>query len=40
MVKSIDWKWLIIGLLIGVFGVPFIQAKLGGAAGPISKNKA
>lgn len=37
---NIDWKWLIIGILIGVFGVPFVQAKLGGARGPIAQNRA
>lgn len=40
MLKAIDWKWLIIGILFGIFGVPFIQAKLGGSGGPIAKNKA
>lgn len=34
-----DWKWIIIGILLGVFVVPFVQAKLGGRGGAISKNK-
>lgn len=37
---NIDWKWLILGILAGVFVVPFIQAKLGGPRGPIATNRA
>lgn len=25
---KIDWKWFIIGLLVAIFAVPFVQAQL------------
>ena len=25
---SVDWKWLIIGLLLGWMGIPFLMGKL------------
>lgn len=30
---KVDWKWLIIGMVIALFVLPFVQAKLGGAFG-------
>lgn len=37
---KIDWTWLIVGMLVGVFVVPFVTARLGGRGGAISRNKA
>lgn len=34
---KIDWKWLIIGMIVGVFVIPFVQAKL--SRGAVSRNK-
>ncbi|ARK07699.1 hypothetical protein Toil_gp16 [Rhodococcus phage Toil] len=39
MLSAIDWKWFIIGILTGIFVIPFVQAKLGGKGGPVSKNR-
>lgn len=35
---DVDWKWFIIGILFGIFVIPFIQAKLGGRGGSVSRN--
>jgi hypothetical protein len=37
---NIDWTWLIVGILLGVFVVPFVTARLGGRKGAISRNQA
>lgn len=34
---KIDWKWMIICMIVGVFVIPFVQAKL--SRGAVSRNK-
>lgn len=37
---NINWTWMIVGILVGIFVVPFVTARLGGHGGAISRNKA
>lgn len=30
---KIDWTWFIVGILVAMFVLPFVQAKLGAAIG-------
>lgn len=34
------WVWIIVGILLGIFVIPFVTARLGGRGGAISRNKA